>query len=113
MTDSADWRSGKEEQLERLGEYIASGETRESITCSEARTAWFAMSRRMYVGDDPEPDIPLDYESGVHIGGCPTPECQRLATFYFEVLRLSQPEDSESLSQQIDKLELQTIVSSN
>src|SRR3990167_7389308 len=73
------WGEGHEEQLVELDEALEAGEVRKELSCEEARREWFVMARTMYVNNNPQPRIPLDFEIGVHLGGCLTPPCQALA----------------------------------
>lgn len=107
------WDPDQERLLEELDREIAAGNVRAHIDCDEARTEWFAMARRMYVGNDPELRVPIDFEVGAHIASCPMPACQLLATAYWSILRPSQPEESERLTEAINHLEAKVNATNN
>ncbi|HLB66091.1 MAG TPA: hypothetical protein VJJ78_00635 [Candidatus Saccharimonadales bacterium] len=107
------WGEGHEEQLVELDEALEAGEVRKELSCEEARREWFVMARTMYVNNNPQPRIPLDFEIGVHLGGCLTPPCQALANAYSEILRPSHPDSAELLSATLDDLEKQVFADQN
>lgn len=107
MSEKSGWssRRQKQEYLDQAAEALRHGEARENISCAEARSHWFVMARKNYVGNDPEPTFPQDMELGIHLARCPTFECEILGQAYKDILKPSQPEDSELLAKAVDQLE--------
>lgn len=99
------WGANHDEQIERALDALDAGEVRMEIECAEARGAWFTMAREMYVANNPEPRIPIDFEVGIHLEACTTEECQKLRKAYWEIIRPSHPGADELLSDVIDRLE--------
>lgn len=92
------------EMLDVMQSGVSNGTIRNIISCWENKKMWFEMARSMYVGTE-GPVLKRDAATGIHLGGCDAPTCLELQRAYFEVLRVSTPEDCQRIANFLDRFE--------